>query len=164
MKRTRVRVAIIDSGIDITHPCCKGYRIHSFSVIGTDPTDYLGHGTSVFGVISRSLYGKEVEFFCIKALESYNSGDPASLVKALELVERIGQINIVNMSLGVNSVASGRELFEVTERLARNGTLLITAFDNNGSYSFPASFDHCVGVVGSNRYPLFFLILSSELS
>ena len=49
-----VRVAIIDSGIDLDHPEFAGRILNEQSFVGGDVTDRQGHGTFVAGIIAAT--------------------------------------------------------------------------------------------------------------
>ena len=50
-----VRVAVIDSGADVTHPDLKGQVVAARSFVGGSPADDWGHGTFVAGEIAASV-------------------------------------------------------------------------------------------------------------
>ena len=52
---TPVRVAVVDSGIDLDHPEFAGRVALAQSFVGGEVTDREGHGTFVAGVIAAAL-------------------------------------------------------------------------------------------------------------
>ena len=146
-------VVVIDTGVDSTHPCFNGKTLHGmtlkadFQDSGFD--DEVGHGTAICNIISN--HNQDASIFVIKVYEAELSCIfEESLLRALQYVHDNIDCKIVNMSLGVNVVSQGRELYEICKRLREKGILLISAFDNNGAYSFPAYYPCVLGVETSD--------------
>lgn len=103
---TGITVAVVDSGIDITHPDLKhaigGYK--NF-LTGSD-RDFVGHGTHVAGIIAATTgNGLGISGVCggrilaLKALpRDGQEFDPAAYYRALRYV--IGRAQVLNLSLG----------------------------------------------------------------
>ncbi len=49
-----VRVAVVDTGVDATHPDLAGHVVASWHLPDSAPTDVVGHGTAVAGVIAAT--------------------------------------------------------------------------------------------------------------
>ena len=49
----RVRVGVVGTRIDLTHPDFRNNTINAFSLIGSDVTDSVGHETSIVWLITR---------------------------------------------------------------------------------------------------------------
>lgn len=73
----KIRVAVLDTGIDRNHPIfaddtiLKGY---DFVNKDSDPTDDAGHGTAVSGIIAESTYF-DVEILPVKVLDADGRGE-----------------------------------------------------------------------------------------
>lgn len=54
--------------------------------------------------------------------------------------------DILNLSLGLTSVSDDAELHKICEEYRKNNKIIISAFDNNGALSYPASYSDVIGV------------------
>nr|WP_324257648.1 S8 family serine peptidase [Cellvibrio fontiphilus] len=148
-----VTVAILDTGIDYTHPdlggCigagCKVAGGHNFIEWEdpTNPMDIHGHGTHVAGIVAAkgALTGMapDVSLYAYKVLTDNGWGNNSSIIAALEkAVDPDGdpltddQIDIVNMSLG-GPGAPDSPLSEAANNAAQAGVLVVVAAGNSGS-------------------------------
>lgn len=105
-----VVVAVIDTGVDTTHPDLRDRLLPGYNSSGTgstnDPTDTNGHGTHVIGIIgattNNGLGVAGVTYEGVKVLP-IKAGDAGftltAIVDGLTFAERQGA-NIVNLSLG----------------------------------------------------------------
>ena len=55
-------------------------------------------------------------------------------------------VDIINLSLGVSYSENKKELYDACQRLFDRGTIIVSAFNNDGSISYPAAFNNVVGV------------------
>lgn len=150
-----VKVAVIDTGIDYTHPEIrdnfgreKGYNF----VDGKEPYDDNGHGTHVSGIIAGKEYGiaTDCQLYSLKVLNQNGEGTEADSMAAIEWALK-KNADIVNMSLG-SPVASAA--FEDMCYYARSQGLLLVAAAGNDGYgaSYPAAFDDAVIAVAAVDY------------
>jgi subtilisin family serine protease len=147
-----VKVAVVDSGVDATHPDVgpiQGYLAvregqDGTLVYDTEPhDDCYGHATACAGVI-RSL-APACELYSIKVFESGLSGSALVLGGALRWAIDNG-IQVCNLSLGTTN----REFFGVLHELAdlayfRN-IPLVTAANNLPVPSFPSVYASVISV------------------
>ncbi|MGV8834661.1 S8 family peptidase, partial [Cellvibrio sp.] len=148
-----VTVAVLDTGIDYTHPdlggCigtgCKVAGGHNFveGEDATNPIDKHGHGTHVAGIIAAkgTLTGMapDATLYAYKVLSDQGWGMESSIVAALEkAVDPDGdpltddQIDIVNMSLG-GSGAPDSPISEAANNAMAAGVVVVVAAGNSGS-------------------------------
>ncbi|NBO46983.1 MAG: serine protease, partial [Actinobacteria bacterium] len=103
---TGVRVAIVDSGVEASHPWVGGqlrrsYRVvndpaHGWGVVATPPHDVFGHGTAVAGQIRR--FAPEAELISVQVLGQDLKANSQALLTALRwLVAQ--DAHIINLSL-----------------------------------------------------------------
>lgn len=79
------RIAIVDSGIDKSHPIFDNSIVDCIDMTGLDqPEDRQGHGTSVAGIISKNV--KQAIIIIIKIICDQHKANIDSLVKALEYI------------------------------------------------------------------------------
>ncbi len=115
-----VTVAIIDTGIDYTHPALGGGFGTGFKVTGgwdfvnndADPFDDNGHGTHVAGIVagqSDTITGvaPEVSLLAFKVLSATGSGSESNVIAAIERAADPNQdgstadhVDVANLSLG----------------------------------------------------------------
>jgi subtilisin len=107
-KGAGVKVAIIDTGIDRTHPDLDAnYKGGKDFVNGDDdPMDDHGHGTHVAGIIAAEDDGAgvvgvapEAWLYALKILDSSGSGSDSDMIAAMEWAVD-NHMDVVNLSLG----------------------------------------------------------------
>ncbi len=146
-----VRVAVVDSGVDASHPALAGHvkggvvvrqRGHgqgqlagSVSYEPFDGTDGSGHGTACAGIIARLAPGAEI--FSVKVLGDAGHGTEAVFLGGLRWCLEQG-FPLVNMSLGTKNLNFFREFHTLLDRAYFQGTLLVAAASNEGDDSLPS--------------------------
>lgn len=146
---------IIDSGVSYVHPLIDQNSLAGFSLVFNDDgtmnyendfNDQYGHGTAIYHILQDLK--RDVNFINIKIASIENESiDEKALVSALEFIEENCSADVINLSLGTTVCDYNSELYEICSRLDKKGTIIISAFDNDGAMSFPASFDCVIGVV-----------------
>ena len=155
---SNVIVAIIDTGLDISHPAFAGIVVspHNFTSEGgqSDVTDNIGHGTQVAGIIAAggSVVGiaSGAKIMPLKVVSSAGSSI-ANLAKAIRFAADNGA-SVINISLTMRNDATD-ELKSAISYARGRGCLLVAAAGNDGSgssLSQPAALDGviAVGAVG----------------
>src|SRR5215213_3984752 len=137
-----IRVAVLDTGLDLTHPDFAGRSLTSRSFVqDQDVQDGHGHGTHCIGTALGPLapdvgprYGiaHQAEIFAGKVLSNAGSGSDTQILAGIEWAVENG-CAVVSMSLGA-PVEPGQAYSEVFERAARRaqdaGTLIVAAAGN----------------------------------
>lgn len=137
-----VRIAVIDTGLDLTHPDFSGRAITAASFVDTaSAQDAHGHGTHCIGTAcgpkgpsAPPRYGvaHESEIFAGKVLDDAGSGNDAGILAGIDWALR-NRCRILSMSLG-SAVAPGESYSRVYEDVARRcldaGMLMIAAAGN----------------------------------
>ena len=159
-----VKVAIVDSGVDTSHPLLRQIRLGVDLTSGTEPhswaQDVIGHGTHCAGVIAaRDESGKkamrgfapEAEVHVLKALPG---GRLSSLLEAIDYCLE-AEVDIINLSLG--TPLRSQIVEQKLEEASLHGIACIAAAGNSGGpVQYPASsaYTLAVGAVGRlNEYP-----------
>jgi subtilisin len=140
-----VRVAILDTGLDLGHPDFTGRQITAQSFIqGESAQDGHGHGTHVAGTACGSKqpgqlprYGiaYEAEIFIGKVLSNQGSGTDGGILAGINWAIA-NQCAVINMSLGAATVPgqSFSRVFEtVAQRALARGALIIAAAGNESA-------------------------------
>ncbi|OKI49281.1 S8 family serine peptidase [Micromonospora sp. CB01531] len=159
-----VTVAVLDTGVDVTHPDLAGRVAESrnFSA-APDTDDTVGHGTHVASIIAGSgaasggkYRGVAPDATLLSGKVCENEGCPDSAVLAgMEWAAVEKRATVVNMSLGGSDTPEIDPLEQAVQTLtAQTGTLFVTAAGNAGSDSSvgsPASADAALAVGAVDR-------------
>jgi len=101
-----VRVYVVDSGIDWTHPEFGGRALFGFDAFGEDGSDCMGHGTHVSGTIAGETVGVApgAEIVVVRVFGCSGSTPTEIILMAVDWMA--GQPpGVFNMSFGGGSVA-----------------------------------------------------------
>lgn len=166
---TRVKVAIIDTGIDTTHPDLKVYGGCNFVSTGKkyDPTKYSddnGHGTHVAGTVAAldneiGVIGMAPEawLYAVKVLDRTGSGYLSWVIGGIQWSIEQG-VQVINMSLGTNAYSAS---FEEAVNAAWNaGIVVVAAAGNDGDtdsdddVDYPARFASAIAVAATDKSDL----------
>jgi len=149
-----VKVAVLDSGVDKTHPALKPAVIDEVSLT-TEPVSIPGsHGTHVAGTVaSRDPIYKGVapdaQIINVKVLTASNSGQPKWVIRGLEEAVRRGA-RVANLSLGWSEIYHNWYcndadciLCVAADNASRLGVLVVVAAgnENNAASGFPGKFN-----------------------
>lgn len=168
-----VVVAVIDTGIDWTHPAFGGYPevpnekvLAAISYTGERPLDNYGHGSHVAGIIAAdagyqqtprgpsrlSGIAPAAKLIGYKVLTGSGTGSATNILLAMEDAVRRG-VHVINLSLGD---ASG-DPFSPESSAANNamlaGVIVVAAAGNSGperrTVGAPGSAQHVITVGAS---------------
>ncbi|MFC0216381.1 S8 family serine peptidase [Paenibacillus chartarius] len=154
-------VALVDTGVDLTHTDLQGKLVDGFNVLNPSlpPQDDNGHGTNVAGIIAAvnnndkgiaGIASGAVRIMPIKALEADGRGDENKLGEGIRYAVDHGA-RIVVLSLGLNR--DNEELAKVVRYAEDRGVLLVAAVGNEGnSVNYPAAYPTVLAVGGVNPY------------
>lgn len=152
-----VRVAVLDTGLDLTHPDFAGRRIVSKSFIENEQVqDKQGHGTHCIGtscgvllppIMPRYGIAYNAEIYVGKVLSNRGSGTDSQILAGIEWAIANG-CQVVSMSLGARTSpgqAYSRVFESVGRRALRSGTLIIAAAGNES--------DRGMGIINPVGHP-----------
>lgn len=150
-----VTVAVIDTGIDATHPDLAGKVVggHDFVNNDDDPTDDNAHGTHVAGIIAQTAPGASLTAY--KVLNADGAGYESDIIAGLEAAvdpANPHRAQVINMSLG--GAGDGTDpLGQAATHAAESGVVVVTAAGNAGpgasTVGTPAAADGVVAVGAS---------------
>lgn len=153
-----IKVAVLDTGIDPSHPDLSANYAGGYDFVWNDPipNDENGHGTHVSGTIAAMNndggvvgVGPEIDIYALKFLNSAGSGYTSDEIEGVQWAVANG-IKVLNMSFG-SSVSSLSEKRAMDAAYAA-GVLLIAAAGNNGSAVslYPAAYSSVVSVAATD--------------
>ncbi|MBO3833295.1 MAG: S8 family serine peptidase [Candidatus Brockarchaeota archaeon] len=157
-----VKVAVLDTGIDLTHPDLKVAGGATF-VTGTKSyNDDNGHGTHVAGIIAAldneiGVVGVApgASLYAVKVLNKQGSGFISWIIAGIEWSIDNG-MQIISMSFG--STADSTALHDELKAAYGKGIVLVAAAGNNGpgenTITYPAKYPEviAVGATDENDY------------
>lgn len=148
-----IKIVVLDSGVDPHHPRMQDYSFTEGVSIIADDADYrvaedfidrIGHGTAVTSIIKRLV--PEAEIYVVRIFQDWLEVKTESLVCALEHVLKEVDCQILHLSLGITHGGEVSQIRELCQQLTDRGTILVSAFDNEGAISYPAAFPNVIGV------------------
>ncbi len=162
-----VRVAVLDSGVDLNHPDVVGSIVETadYSNSGTI-REYQAHGTSVCGTVAAGINNgigvagvSKANIVLLKVFHS--SGKSSYVFKAMYDAITKYDCKIINLSLTFTS-SSGEmdpdqvKLFnEAVDKAYEKGAIIIAAAGNNAKKgnpkAYPASCDHVISVAAVDK-------------
>ena len=148
-----VKVAIIDSGIDISHPSigviAGGINISinkdGHFIFSSDATDCTGHGTACAGIIRKKA--PDAALYSVRIFDASLMADGRVLIAAIQWCID-NEMDVVNLSLGTTDVTFKASLQEVCRKAVDAGVILVAAESNDGYESYPAILPEVIGVTG----------------
>lgn len=148
LSATPPTVAVIDTGVDYTHPDLAGKVILGKNVIDNnfDPYDDNSHGTHVAGIIAAKAgnggYGEGVcpncKILAVKVLDASGSGTDFDVAAGMHYAHSAATspaTRVINMSLG----GTGNSLTIATEvdHIKAAGKILVAAAGNSNDSTTP---------------------------
>ncbi|MCE9636755.1 MAG: S8 family serine peptidase [Planctomycetes bacterium] len=156
-----VVIAVLDSGIDATHPDLAGHVLPGKDFVGMDddPSEEqngldddgdgqvdegFGHGTFIAGL--ALTVAPDAQILPVRVLDTDGRGTVSAIASGIEWAVANGA-NVINLSLGMD--ASSGVLGDAVRYAIANGITVVAATGNGGapaSISFPASVAGVVAV------------------
>ncbi len=156
-----VKVAIIDTGIYLTHPDLAANIKGGVSTVAytTRYTDDNGHGTHVAGIaaaLNNTIgvvgVGPKIDLYAVKVLDRYGSGHLSDVIEGLDWAIANG-MQVVNMSLGTSVYNASFE--EAVKRVYTAGIVQVAAAGNSGpgdnTVIYPAKFTEVIAVSAADK-------------
>ncbi len=165
-KGTGIKIGIVDSGVQETHPDLKANFVEGINIIdgGGTHSDTCGHGTHVAGIAANTKgdlgVAPEAKIYSAQVVKQQNDCDgqgPGCCggedVVAAGIDWAVGKgVKIINMSLGGDLDVTA--LRDACNNSYNQGVLIITSAGNgNGSdcttsntVAYPALYDSCIAI------------------
>ena len=164
-----VKVAVIDSGVDASHPDLKGKvkracvvkettegKIECEEIPVQESYDSFGHGTAVAGIITD--LAPDAEIINVKVLNEYNSCTGDILIQGIRWA--LDQdIKLINMSLATSKERHIPMIFRLCEQAYVQNSIIVASRRNFGDLGCPAMFSSVISVNRKdfdNKYALHF--------
>jgi len=167
-----VNVAILDTGIDLTHPDLAANIVGGKNcAVGRNYADGNGHGTHVAGTVAALRNGigvvgvaPQAKLWSVRVLDKNGNGTWSSVICGIDFVTSLapangGPISVANMSLsgGGSSdddcgLTDGDALHQAVCRSRDAGVVYVVAAGNSGASALaevPAAYDDAVITVSA---------------
>ncbi|GIQ69814.1 peptidase S8 [Xylanibacillus composti] len=158
-----IRIGVIDTGTDASHPDLKGRVVGGVNVLHpyAPPADDNGHGTHIAGTIaacggSHGMTGvaPAASLYAVKSFDRHGSAYLSDIVKGIEWCVH-NEMDIINMSFGMTD--SSPTLREAVKQAVRSGIIVCASSGNDGKtgiIDYPAQYKDtiAVGATEKGRY------------
>ena len=141
-----VQIAIVDSGIDTTHPALRGAvreSVEAYAENGriafrpSSSGDAAGHGTACAGIITS--IAPDADLYSIKVLGPNAAGSGEMFLAGLDYAIK-RQFRVINLSLGTTKPQLFGPLHELLDRAYHTGSIIVAAANNLPQPSYPSVF------------------------
>jgi hypothetical protein len=147
-----VRLAIIDSGVDVTHPELKGAVADSIDVVGGKATPDT-HGTAIAGIVGAreqlSGIAPDARIVAVRAFAQTSAGrtegTTETLIKGIDAALGKG-VRLFNLSFAGPRDPSVEQIIRIAES---KGAIFVAAAGNGGPgapAAYPAAYDTVIAV------------------
>lgn len=130
-----IKVAILDTGIDINHESLYGLDYSEVSLLDNGIDAGIGHGTGIASIIAGQTdeflgLAPSSEVLSVKVLNSDGVGDSFTIAKGIILAVDQGS-DIINLSLG--GFSSSAAMDQAIQYAKSKDVLLVSAVGNDGT-------------------------------
>jgi subtilisin family serine protease len=155
-----VTVAVLDSGVDDTHPDLAGRLLPVIDLVGDGRSgDPFGHGTRVAGIIAGVMDGagiagaaSDVRILPIRVLAAQGEGDQGRTARGVRAAVAAGA-QVINLSL--SSQTENRSQSDAIRFAVNHGVTVVAAAGNRRNQgspiAYPAAYPGVVGVSSIGR-------------
>ena len=162
---TSVTIAIVDSGVDLTHADLAGKIVPGYDFVNLDniPQDDNGHGTHVAGIaaaltnngigVAGVSWGARI--MPVKVLDASGAGSISNVALGIIWAAENGA-EVINISLGCGLLScptSPQVLEDAVNFAYGKGATLVAAAGNGGTnfVFYPAHFPHVIAVAATDQ-------------
>lgn len=154
-----VKVAVVDTGVDLNHPDLKDNLLEGTNVVAQNspPQDDVGHGTHVAGIISALVNNNEGvagmtwynPILPVKVLDASGSGSTYAVAQGIIWAADHGA-KVINLSLG--NYADAQFLHDAIKYAYDKDVVLIAASgnDNTERPGYPAAYEEVFAVAATD--------------
>lgn len=161
-KGLAVKVAILDTGIDLNHADLQNNIRGNVNMINPRKSgdDDNGHGTHVAGIVAAADnaigvigVGPEIYLYAVKVLGKNGSGWLSDIIEGLDWCIN-NKMQVINMSLGASS--DNESFHEAIAKTYQAGLVQVVAAGNNGltggSVDYPGRYSETITVSAVGQY------------
>ncbi|MEI8312635.1 MAG: S8 family serine peptidase, partial [Verrucomicrobiota bacterium] len=157
--KSTVAVAVVDTGVDSTHPDLMGRVLPGYDFVNADSnaSDDNGHGTAVAGTaaaagnngVGVAGVAWAVSILPVKVMAADGTGATSTIANGINYSADRGA-RVINLSMG--STSSSLTLQKAVSYAYTKGAVLIAAAGNNGNSTpfYPAAYTQVVAVSALN--------------
>lgn len=151
-----VKVAVVDTGIDVAHPDLTANLKGGYNAISPNRSyaDDNGHGTHVAGTIAAAAnsigvvgVAPSVDLYAVKVLGRSGSGWISDIIAGIQWAVT-ADVDVINMSLGSSAYSAAFDL--ACQKAIDAGVTIVAAAGNSGpgmdTVGYPAKFERVLGV------------------
>ncbi len=166
MGSSSVTVAVLDTGVDLSHPDLSGQFVKPADVVDSDGSaqDDNGHGTHVAGIIGAvannakggagiapgaKLMPVDVFGFYETPTKTVFGALTSKVIEGIQYAVA-NDANVINISLGGADYDSAFE--EAIDNAVADGVVVVAAAGNKGEdgIHYPSDFDSCISVIATD--------------
>jgi hypothetical protein len=141
-----VKIAVIDSGVNVAHPHITA-PVTKVNVgaaeDGGSQEDLLGHGTAVMAAIQEQA--PAAEYFAVKLFGSSLRTTTERLLQAIEWAIA-NRMDVINLSLGTTRLEAREHFEKLVERGWSSGCALVSAREGSPRTLLPGALPEVIGV------------------
>lgn len=145
-----ITVAVLDTGVDYTHPDLQGKVLPGYDALGIYPDgrDVQGHGTFVAGIINQIAPGSTI--LPVRVLDQNGLGTVDSIMNGVQYAMDNGA-TVINLSL--SSDMDSAPLHKIIKLARSKGVIVLAAAgnDNSGAKYFPASYGENIAISSTDE-------------
>jgi subtilisin family serine protease len=158
-KGNGVKVAVLDTGVDQTHPDLEANiaAVVDFTGSPSGTNDIQGHGTHCAGIIAGTDTGTgivgvapQVKLYCGKVLGDNGTGSIENIVKGLQWAIQ-ENVDVISMSLGTTQQPPEKLHESILQAITKGITIVAATGNNNGPVGWPALYDEVIAVSALNE-------------
>ena len=162
-----ITVAVLDTGIDASHPAFKDQLVPGKSYIEPESEDgdfeigYIddhGHGTHVAGIVGAANNGEmrgvswDSKLMPVKVLDARGGGTIADIIDGIRWAAEQG-VEVINLSLG-STLGLGDKNYEAAiDYASEQGSIVVSSSGNSNDtkVGHPARYKNAIAVGASNQ-------------
>ncbi|MFC5651272.1 S8 family serine peptidase [Paenibacillus solisilvae] len=156
----RIKVGVIDTGIDFGHPDLKHSITRGINLLNRAalPHDDNGHGTHIAGTIAAAnqLQGMigvapRSTIYPVKAFDQNGSAFVSDIILGIDWCVR-NRVDVINMSFGMKT--RSKSLLNAVTNAYNAGIIIVASSGNDGkrkSIDYPARYPQTIAVGATNR-------------